>query len=360
MLELEMVVEVCEAVRKAGGPSLTPCLVAETGEGKTARVRELADMKKLPMFVILPATEEPTDLLGYPRPEEYEGIPVIRHLLREELLLAVEQPCLIFIDELDKAREETHAALLTLLASREVRGRKLHEESLVVCAMQPVDRGIFLATKTGEALSARLVFLDATGMGRNYLEKRYSISYDKIIESPSIELPILGEVRPRQAHWGTEAVFAAAKLGWNDEQIVELLCGVIPRGAAELLLERIYNSDWLDPWEIAHKQGRLLELVDKVPIGELQERVSWLLCTAWRPFCRALSRILIETDVETAASVLQREFGKATQQIDAAGGIIDPEPELSLEEGVKIFREEMEKVVEVWKKEEEARKGKLR
>lgn len=135
-----------------------PCWIGPTGSGKTARATALASALGLRLEVLLPGTALPEDILGLPQVADGRT----HWTLPDWAARACEQPTLILIDELDKARAETHGALLTLLSAHELRGQRLHPQSRIVCAMQPVDRAEWLATETGRALSARLVYLPIT------------------------------------------------------------------------------------------------------------------------------------------------------------------------------------------------------
>ncbi len=149
-------------------------------------------------------------------------------------------------------------------------------------------------------------------------------------------------------------------LGWKDEEIIELLSGMMTRGFAELLLDKIKTSDWLDPWELAAKEGHLSRLVSRVPVGELQERLGWLLTTTWKAGVDALKRVLLETDPETATEAVKRAFQEINEKVEAANGVLEFDSEVSAEEGCEYYRRAMREIMDARMREYENRKRKLR
>lgn len=181
--------------------SVIPCLIGPTGCGKTTRAENYAKALGLELVKILPGTSLPEDILGLPKViEKKGGHPISVWSLPDWAKVAIERPSLIFIDELDKAREECIAALLTLIASREVRGVKLHKDTLLLAAMQPVVPEEFISSETGKALAARLVFIPVK-YDLSYIENKHLLTFDlgDIIEPcENIKVPVLPEVSTRQ------------------------------------------------------------------------------------------------------------------------------------------------------------------
>ncbi|MEM4720562.1 MAG: AAA family ATPase [Candidatus Methanomethylicaceae archaeon] len=326
-------------------PRLTPCLIGPTGSGKTSLVENYAHDVGKRLVKVLPGTELPEEILGLPRPTRKDGVRIIEPVLRAELLLAVREACVLFLDELDKAREETHAAILTLLASREIRGHKLHAQTEIVCAMQPVSVEEFLSSETGKALSARLVFLSSWSLSRSYIEEKYGISVLDLIPEPNIILPILPESSLRQIEWSIKFITQAISCGLSEEEIKTVLRGVFPEHVAEELLSRVLSRDAVDPWSIAKERGTLTDLVHKVPVGELCERLAWIWLADWQAGCEALVRVATETDVETA-SVSIYEALKEMESVQRANGTLEWDVEEN--EGVRVFSEALERIAKKW------------
>jgi MoxR-like ATPase len=132
-----------------------PCLVGPTGAGKTSRVYQLARELGQPHRE---AASGPTirrgNFSGYPRP--VDG--VVKFLPLEAIRRAVEEPVILFLDELDKPRKENRSVVLELLWEKRLRDQELHPETLIVGAMQEVDEAWTADTDT-EAIAARLLFI---------------------------------------------------------------------------------------------------------------------------------------------------------------------------------------------------------
>lgn len=174
-----------------------PALIGPTGAGKTARANELARELGLPLAVLLPGTALPEDILGLPAVKSGRTL----WSLPDWAAAAAERPHLLLVDELDKARPETIGALLTLLSGLQVRGVALHPDTRIVCALQPVDRAEWLATESGRAMSARLVYLP-TGYDRDRVAAEWGVDPAALAAAagtaPAVELPTLPVVSDRQ------------------------------------------------------------------------------------------------------------------------------------------------------------------
>ncbi len=220
-----------------------PCFLAPTGAGKTARAAEVARDLGLPLEVLLPGTALPEDILGLPQTVRGRTV----WTLPEWAARAAKEPVLIFIDELDKARPETHGALLTLMSGLEVRGHKLHPDTRILAAMQPVDRAEWLSTETGRALSARLVFL--------------TLSYDRARHAKA---------------WGLDAASLDALFGVEPEPVPPVLPVISDRQVSAL-------THFLS---VARKEERdLLPIIVRGMVGERADAVlkAWGERTALSP-----------------------------------------------------------------------------
>lgn len=158
---------------------LRVCLLGPTGVGKTARVRDFAAEAGLPL-VHLDLHGLPEDILGLPR--------VVRgrtEYSRPEWLVT-DRPVVLFLDELDKCRQEVLDVTLTLLAEGRVRDISMHPATIIIAAMQPVDPTEFLATQTGMAVANRLWFVPLT-YDRERLARVTGVS--RLTELPTPPLP---------------------------------------------------------------------------------------------------------------------------------------------------------------------------
>lgn len=158
---------------------LTPCFYGESGSGKTARAFKLAQAMKLPLKTLILSACLPEDIGGVLRAEGQFSVWKVPDW--------VNTPSMLFLDELDKAREDSTAAILSLLTSREIHGEKLHPDTVILCAMQPVDASEFRSTETGKALAARLLWLP---VGQSF-SARFGEAYSSMDRIPAP--PPLGE-----------------------------------------------------------------------------------------------------------------------------------------------------------------------
>jgi hypothetical protein len=127
--------------------SRVPVLVGKTSSGKTYYVQhELSKQLDLPIVKILLQNEQPDEILGYPK---FMGQDKLEFL---KPAWWTDTPSIFFFDELDKAREELHASILTLLREGTLRGRSLPKGSVMICAMNETE---YLS----DPLKARSVFL---------------------------------------------------------------------------------------------------------------------------------------------------------------------------------------------------------
>lgn len=141
----------------ADGFVLRPWLVGASGTGKTTLSRELAKFLSLPFLRVLPATGDESVAIGLPHRED--GQTVI--LPPSWALRASREPHLILLDEMDKAvrSRERAAFLCSLLDEGRIGDAVLHPQTVIICAGQPIQRAVFLASEEGRALSGRACYI---------------------------------------------------------------------------------------------------------------------------------------------------------------------------------------------------------
>ena len=144
----QIAIDCCKLQQKIGLiHSKVPVLVGKTSSGKTYWIQhELSKALKLPVVKILLQNEQPDEVMGYPRYTEGEGLTYLTPAWWSDT------PSIFFFDELDKARDELHASILTLMREGTVRGRPLPTGSVIICAMNE-DDGL------SEPMKARSLFL---------------------------------------------------------------------------------------------------------------------------------------------------------------------------------------------------------
>lgn len=165
----------CQIIWRAG---LIPCLVCESGVGKSALIRMLAialgfvewrgEADKPNKKGELPKVYWEA-ALGYKQPEDLLGVPSPQHLageqprtvfgIAEEVHEMVRRECLVALDELDRAGDAMLAALCAGLARTPavIGGHQVHPETRFVAAINgETDDG---TVELPEAIRQRMVFL---------------------------------------------------------------------------------------------------------------------------------------------------------------------------------------------------------
>ena len=134
-----------------------PCLIGNTGVGKTDMVKQLAEMYKKNLVVINTSVMNADDLAGYPYLDKKSnkmkwGIPD---------WFPTEKDSMIFLDEFNRADKQVINALMPLLLSGELHhGAKLPEDTWIVVAMNPDSEDYDMVNSFDDlAISSRLVKL---------------------------------------------------------------------------------------------------------------------------------------------------------------------------------------------------------
>ena len=131
-----------------------PLIVGETGIGKTALAKELADKNDWRLIVIdgnllkegeiggLP-TIEPYTRVNYKgdKVEKKATVYAVHHKLREiDEEIARGKTVLLFIDEINRCEHTVQQELMNLILNREINGYTLHEGVKIIAAMNPSNK----------------------------------------------------------------------------------------------------------------------------------------------------------------------------------------------------------------------------
>jgi hypothetical protein len=100
------------------------------GVGKTSLVRAAGRTLDLPVYDLIGANLDPTDVAGLP----YRTDAGVQRALYPEIAACVARPGILFLDELTTAPPSVRAALLRVLLERNAGGQPLHEQSRVIAA----------------------------------------------------------------------------------------------------------------------------------------------------------------------------------------------------------------------------------
>lgn len=230
-MEIESLVRIMKAT--AGAHQLRPWLVGPSGSGKTARVRAAAEQLGYDVEVLLLGTMMPEDVLGLPR--VLNG--VTRWTMPEWAVRAQARPTVVFLDELDKAREETISTVLTLMWELRVREVQLRPDTIVCCASQPITPAL-RGTETGKALIERTFFLPVAPQPMTVGGKRMAEVVKLLGADYSHEqLPITNELSARRADLAADLISRLP-----DEEARLVLLGMLPAKVADSVLENMASS----------------------------------------------------------------------------------------------------------------------
>lgn len=167
-----------------------PGILGGVGSGKTTLAKSMAATFGLKKLVQVNCGEEadPTEVLGMWRVDQFatlEGTRKVKKkggfvetelhvdhavwILNKRAAEACAFPCLLLLDDIDKAKGVVQNALLALLGERRVRDQRLHRDTLVICAGNRVGDDI-QANELTESLRTRVTFFTLTPSIDDFLE----------------------------------------------------------------------------------------------------------------------------------------------------------------------------------------------
>ncbi|EHQ90528.1 ATP-binding protein [Desulfosporosinus youngiae] len=150
-----------------------PLIVGESGIGKTALAREIAQANHWSLIVINGNLLKEGEIGGLPTIESYSGVngkadPVekkatvyaVHHKLREiDEEIARGKTVLLFIDEINRCEHTVQQELMNLILNREINGYNLPEGVKILAAMNP-------SNKYGSDFDYQVVDMDAAQENR--------------------------------------------------------------------------------------------------------------------------------------------------------------------------------------------------
>jgi len=329
-----------------GEPVLIPIFYGPSGSGKTWRAKALFEELKqeVPDLVwarMLPGTMLPEEVLGLPKVTQTKTVWTAPDWA------VGHDPVFLFVDELDKARPETLGGLLTLFAEGRIRDRLLPRGSMILGAMQPVNRAEWLADETGEAIGARLMYIplqydwrwleDHCGLGSGALD---------FLPSPKKPAPPLTETpSPRQIE------YCLAMLSELPEAAEAFLPGILPEQFINPLKEAKGKGVTLTPKALLETLQEKPDLVERLSVAELMAILpeSWFTTTSL--MTRIYKEVLIRGSADDIKAAQKSIYEYLRAKCDEGGGECEIFPgQDDPEELARDLNEMAREVGQVWMK----------
>ncbi|MDF2473578.1 MAG: ATPase associated with various cellular 5 [Anaerocolumna sp.] len=170
-----------------------PLIVGESGIGKTALAKQIAEVNNWSLIVIDGNLLKEGEIGGLPTIESYESINedgfkverktttyAVHNKLREiDEEISKDNTVLLFIDEINRCEHTVQQELMNLILNREINGYKLYEDVKILAAMNP-------SGKYGTDFDYQVVDMDAAQENRFvwlYMEPDYIQWMDWAIEA---------------------------------------------------------------------------------------------------------------------------------------------------------------------------------
>lgn len=267
---------------------LWPCFIGRTGVGKSSRAKEISKKFGLPLIRFILSHTLPEDVGGILRVIEKKAEWILPNWAHE--------PVVLFFDEADKAHKECIAAILSIMTSHYIRDTRLHEDTIIIVAMQPPEWRAD-DNETYSALSARLLWIPCSEQDAyKHWVGEYGLTVpdwskdERGIEAPYNEVP-----SPRQAKYVVRAFEIDDRFG---EWVVEAAIHPKWRKAVLGWIRSGGSRIGIKTWMRFYVENP--ELVNDLPVTE----------------CVRLAVVLVEHGDEKALAA----WGNAIAKVAAHGG----------------------------------------
>lgn len=235
----------------------------EPGVGKTALCATLAADAGLHFVSTSGAYLDPADVAGIPFPATDEARIQRRH--DDWLLAACERPCLLLIDELNRAPVPTMNALLRLLQERLSGNQQLHPETRIIATLNPpsTDR---TARDLPSAAANRGIHVHGAPpleMWLDWLAQRHAAgglvsaflrSRPSLVDNMPKDQHVLGGAWASRRSWTNFSdILETASSTGNTDLALEAGAGVVGGGAAGEFAVFAQSRDLPDPKDILAK-----------------------------------------------------------------------------------------------------------
>lgn len=157
-----------------------PLIVGESGIGKTALAKQIAQKNHWSLVVINGNLLKEGEIGGLPTIEKKATVYAVHHKLKEiDEEISQGKTVLLFIDEINRCEHTVQQELMNLILNREINGYNLPEGVKICAAMNP-------SSKYGSDFDYQVVDMDAAQENRFvwlYMEPDYNQWIDWAIES---------------------------------------------------------------------------------------------------------------------------------------------------------------------------------
>jgi SpoVK/Ycf46/Vps4 family AAA+-type ATPase len=282
---IESIKAVLHITQKTPAARLWPMLVGHTGSGKTARITSVARETGRECFTLLLGTSMPEDVLGLPRVVNGKTL----YSIPDWADAASEKPCIIFLDELDKARPDVCATVLSMMSGLQVRERALHPDTWIICAGQPREGSEWTGDETSRALLARTVPL-AVGDDWSFVAGDAGLPAGALNWCPSrgVELPRLPDLTARAVTWASNAHRLYG------EQAEPMIRAVIPSDYISALMDTFNARNTITPESVVKALNADPSRLDAMP---------------WADFCALFPEICATCTPEVLEKAMVRLWG---------------------------------------------------
>lgn len=157
-----------------------PLIVGESGIGKTALAKEIAQEKNWGLVILNGNLLKEGEIGGLPTVENKTTVYAVHHKLREmDEEIAQGKSVLLFIDEINRCEHTVQQELMNLILNREINGYRVPKGVKICAAMNP-------SSKYGSEFDYQVVDMDAAQENRFvwlFMEPDYNQWLDWAIEA---------------------------------------------------------------------------------------------------------------------------------------------------------------------------------
>lgn len=153
------------------GIKCVPCLVGQTGVGKTESVQQFTDAIGAELVILYMSQLEPVDFLGMKKEINGKTVDCRPDWLPDE---DDEREFVLFLDEANRAQKDMRQAMIQLLTQHRIHNFKLPKKTMIIMAINPVSAD-YETYQWDKAVINRIAFVPFTPSSQeslNYLKTK--------------------------------------------------------------------------------------------------------------------------------------------------------------------------------------------